>query len=109
MADTRQVIDRSRVSLEYFDPKYFGPKYFDQGLTSFDDLDHWGSQCSSCGTCRDCGICVAVCPEGAISRQEREPDDFEYIVDETRCIGCGFCAGACPSGVWNLVANDPIG
>ncbi len=99
LGDVRQMIDRSRVSLEYFDPR----------LTSFDDLDHCASQCSSCGTCRDCGICVAVCPESAISRQEREKDDFEYIVDETRCIGCGFCAGACPSGVWNLVENDPVG
>ena len=103
LGDVRQMIDRNRVSLEYFDPKYF-----DSGLTSFDDLDHCGSQCSSCGTCRDCGICVAVCPESAISRQEREKDDFEYIVDETRCIGCGFCAGACPSGVWNLVENEPF-
>ena len=99
LGDTRRMIDRSRVSLEYFDPR----------VTFFDDLDHCGSQCSSCGTCRDCGICVAVCPESAISRQEREKDDFEYVVDETRCIGCGFCAGACPSGIWNLVENDPIG
>jgi len=118
LGDTRRMIDRSRVSLEYFD----------HGVTSFDDLDHCGSQCSSCGTCRDCGICVTVCPESAISRHERETerrsdgetgngetgeqankDDFEYIVDETRCIGCGFCAAACPSGIWNLVENDPIG
>jgi NADPH-dependent glutamate synthase beta subunit-like oxidoreductase/glutamate synthase domain-containing protein 3/NAD-dependent dihydropyrimidine dehydrogenase PreA subunit len=99
LGDVRQMIDRGRISLEYFDPR----------VTSFDDLDHCGSQCLSCGTCRDCGICVAVCPESAISRQEREKDDFEYIVDETKCIGCGFCAGACPSGIWTLVKNDPIG
>jgi len=98
MGDNRLMIDRSRVSLEYFDPR----------IKSFDDLDHCGSQCSSCGTCRDCGICVAVCPETAISRQEKEQNDFEYIVDETRCIGCGFCAGACPAGIWNLVPNNPI-
>ncbi|MCG2754419.1 MAG: FAD-dependent oxidoreductase, partial [Desulfobacteraceae bacterium] len=103
LGDTRRIINRGRVSLEYFDPKYFDP-----GVTSFDDLDHCGSQCSSCGTCRDCEICVAVCPESAISRQEKEKDDFEYIVDETRCIGCGFCAGACPCGIWNLVENDPF-
>jgi thioredoxin reductase/formate hydrogenlyase subunit 6/NADH:ubiquinone oxidoreductase subunit I len=127
LGDTRRMIDRSRVSLEYFDPKYFDPKYLNPGVTSFDDLDHCASQCSSCGTCRDCGICVAVCPEGAISRQERETeersdgetgngeigeqgnkDNFEYIVDATKCIGCGFCAGACPSGVWNLIENDPF-
>jgi len=98
MGDNRLMIDRSRVSLEYFDPR----------IKSFDDLDHCGSQCSSCGTCRDCGICVTVCPETAISRQEKEQNEFEYIVDETRCIGCGFCAGACPAGIWNLVPNNPI-
>ncbi|MBW2569823.1 MAG: FAD-dependent oxidoreductase, partial [Deltaproteobacteria bacterium] len=108
LGDIRKTIDRSRVSLEYFDPKYFGPKNLIRGVTSFDDLNHCGSQCSSCGTCRDCEICIVVCPENAISRQEIKKDDFEYIVDETRCIGCGFCAGACPAGIWNLVENDPI-
>jgi NADPH-dependent glutamate synthase beta subunit-like oxidoreductase/glutamate synthase domain-containing protein 3/NAD-dependent dihydropyrimidine dehydrogenase PreA subunit len=98
LSDTRQMIDRARVTLEYFDPR----------ITRFNDMEHCGSQCSSCGACRDCGICVAVCPEAAIIRQERESGGYEYIVDETRCIGCGFCAGACPCGVWDLVENTPL-
>ena len=60
------------------------------------------------GACRDCGICAAICPEGAIRKIEKEPPDYEYVVDENLCIGCGFCAGACPCGIWNLVENDPL-
>jgi heterodisulfide reductase subunit A-like polyferredoxin len=97
--DDRQMIDLERISLEYFDPR----------ITRFEDLGSCGEQCSSCGACRDCGVCVEVCPEAAISRAEKENKDFEYIVDETRCIGCGFCGGACPCGVWNLVENEPLG
>ncbi|MGD8741206.1 MAG: FAD-dependent oxidoreductase [Desulfobacterales bacterium] len=96
--EKRSMIDRRRVTLEYFDPR----------ITEFADLDHCGSQCSSCGACRDCGICVSVCPQSAISRKNLEGNDYEYAVDENLCIGCGFCAGACPCGVWDLVENTPI-
>ncbi|MBU4208619.1 MAG: 4Fe-4S binding protein, partial [Proteobacteria bacterium] len=51
---------------------------------------------------------VEVCPESAISRKEIENNDFEMVVDETRCIGCGFCAKACPCGIWNIIKNEPI-
>jgi len=95
----KPVIDKSRVVLEYFDPR----------ITRFDDLSSCGSSCASCGKCRDCGICVAVCPQAAISREERPENLWEYVVDPDRCIGCGFCAGACPCGIWALVENDPIG
>jgi NADPH-dependent glutamate synthase beta subunit-like oxidoreductase/NAD-dependent dihydropyrimidine dehydrogenase PreA subunit len=97
--DTRRMIDKTRVSLEYFDPR----------ITEFENTDHCGSQCSSCGACRDCGVCVAICPYSAISREDKGGTEYEYVVDETRCIGCGFCAGACPCGIWDLVANTPIG
>ena len=96
--DLRPAIEARRVSLEYFDPR----------IAEFEDLDACGSQCSSCGACRDCGICVAICPQAAIRRMEIVPSGYEYRVDETRCIGCGFCAGACPCGVWNLVENKQM-
>jgi len=97
-ANLQQVIDTSRVKVEYFDPR----------LTEFEDLDHCGSQCSSCGACRDCGICEQICPQHAIRRKQLEDNAYEYVVDENLCIGCGFCAGACPFGVWDLVENSPM-
>lgn len=97
--DVRPMIDKSRITLEYFDPR----------ILEYQDVDHCGSQCSSCGTCRDCGICVAACPQVAISRREISETDYEYAVDPDRCIGCGFCAGSCPCGIWDLVENEPMG
>ncbi len=96
--ETRQVIDYSRVKLEYFDPR----------LTWFHDIQECAEQCSSCGACRDCGICITICPQGAISKQENGNEAFEMVVDADKCIGCGFCAGACPCGIWNLVENHPL-
>jgi NADPH-dependent glutamate synthase beta subunit-like oxidoreductase/glutamate synthase domain-containing protein 3/Pyruvate/2-oxoacid:ferredoxin oxidoreductase delta subunit len=96
--DTRQMIDYSRIKLEYFDPR----------LTRFDEIQECAAQCSSCGACRDCGVCITICPEGAISKQENGSEDFEMVVDPDRCIGCGFCAGACPCGIWTLVENEPL-
>ncbi|BBO90378.1 FAD-dependent oxidoreductase [Desulfosarcina ovata] len=98
-ADRKTVIDIKRISLEYLDPR----------IIEYEDMAQCGSQCSSCGTCRDCGICVATCPEAAISRKAGEGVEFEYVVNPERCIGCGFCAGACPCGIWDLVENTPMG
>ncbi len=97
--DTRPMISKQRVHLEYYDPR----------MVNLDDLDGCAGQCSSCGSCRDCGICVTVCPEGAISRAEEKDGGYSYRVNDSKCIGCGFCAGACPCGVWNMVENTPIG
>lgn len=96
--DPKTPIDIRRMSLEYLDPR----------IVRYTDLNHCGTQCASCGTCRDCGICVALCPEAAISRRDLEGGDFEYGVDPERCIACGFCAGTCPCGIWDLVENTPL-
>ncbi len=61
-------------------------------------------RCVSCGTCRDCGMCLQSCPEKAISRVGDE-EDFRYESDPTRCIGCGICAGVCPCGIWTINPN----
>ncbi|MDD4071014.1 MAG: FAD-dependent oxidoreductase [Desulfobacterales bacterium] len=94
----RTMIDKKRITLEYFDPR----------ITRFDDMNQCGEQCSSCGTCRDCGLCVEICPQAAISRNETGDGDFEMRVDDLLCIGCGFCASACPCGIWDLKENSPL-
>ena len=94
----RQMIEKRRMTIEYFDPR----------ITVFADVHQCGSQCLSCGACRDCGVCEAICPQGAISRTDLGEKTYEYVVNENLCIGCGFCAGACPCGVWNLEENYPL-
>lgn len=96
--DNRPEINKDRVSLEYFNPM----------IKSYDSLHQCGEECASCGRCRDCSICVNVCPETAIERTEADDGTFAYEVDSERCIGCGFCVGACPCGIWNLVPNTPM-
>ncbi|MFA6850620.1 MAG: 4Fe-4S dicluster domain-containing protein, partial [Selenomonadaceae bacterium] len=69
--------------------------------------DH--NRCISCGTCRDCKMCIESCPEKAISRVEYEDGTYEYVSDPDKCIGCGICAGICPCGIWSINNNpEPI-
>ncbi|MCE5273825.1 MAG: FAD-dependent oxidoreductase, partial [Deltaproteobacteria bacterium] len=97
--DQLPVIDTTRIKLEYYDPT----------IRDLTDVRSCSVQCASCGGCRDCGICEALCPQQAISRRSLQGDDYEYVVDGERCIGCGFCEGACPCGIWEMKENDPIG
>jgi ferredoxin len=96
--DKKAMIDRQRIKLEYYDPRY----------VSFEDIQACADECASCGSCRDCGVCIAVCPQQAISKQEDPASELELVVDPERCIGCGFCVAACPCGIWELVENEPL-
>lgn len=97
--DQLPVIDTTRIKLEYYDPT----------IRDLTDVRSCSVQCASCGGCRDCGVCEALCPQQAISRRSLQGEDYEYVVDSERCIGCGFCEGACPCGIWEMKENDPIG
>ena len=66
---------------------------------------HEAGRCMSCGLCIDCHMCEITCHYGAISRIEGQNGDYEYIVDDDKCIGCSFCAGVCPCGIWEMVEN----
>jgi NADPH-dependent glutamate synthase beta subunit-like oxidoreductase/glutamate synthase domain-containing protein 3/Pyruvate/2-oxoacid:ferredoxin oxidoreductase delta subunit len=73
-----------------------------RGRFKVTDACEEANRCISCGTCRDCSMCLETCPEGAIVRNEKMDGSYEYVSDEKYCIGCGLCAGICPCGIWAL-------
>lgn len=96
--DKKVAVDRQRIRLEYFDPRQ----------AKLDSLEGCGQACASCGSCRECGICLALCPTGAIFKQETAQAGFELKADPEKCIGCGFCASACPCGIWEMQDNEVL-
>jgi NADPH-dependent glutamate synthase beta subunit-like oxidoreductase/glutamate synthase domain-containing protein 3/ferredoxin len=88
-------IPAQRLSLGYFSAV---------DTTDFDSAPEEDYQrCISCGTCRDCEMCLLSCPEHAITRVVNEKEGtFEYISDPALCIGCGVCQGVCPCGIWTM-------
>ena len=43
--------------------------------------------------CKACGICVAFCPTGVLTKDEA---GYPYIKDIEKCINCGWCEIRCP-------------
>ncbi len=84
------VVAVKSLTLEYYRP------LADIG----DTQDFEADRCLSCGSCRDCELCEFICPQDAISRVDLENGEYEYAVDDDKCIACSFCADTCPCGIW---------
>ena len=92
------MIPQDRVKKEYYDRINS-----DEIFTI--DAEREQKRCLSCGFCRDCKMCLEICPENAITRVENSDGRFEYVSNPEKCIGCGLCAGVCPCGIWTMVDN----
>jgi NADPH-dependent glutamate synthase beta subunit-like oxidoreductase/CheY-like chemotaxis protein/NAD-dependent dihydropyrimidine dehydrogenase PreA subunit len=55
--------------------------------------------------CSGCGVCVAVCPYGALGFS-RENGGLVAVVDTIKCKRCGLCVSTCPSGA--ITINDSL-
>lgn len=58
--------------------------------------------------CKQCGLCVSVCPKQAISfGVEINAGGYAYtLIDDDQCIGCGMCYMTCPDGVYEVVGQE---
>jgi putative selenate reductase len=95
----KAAIPRERLHLDYFTPQLDSTP-----VQALEEAD----RCISCGTCRDCNICVSICGQNAIRRVEEPSGNISFEVDEELCTGCGFCAAACPSGIWTMVPKREL-
>jgi NADH:ubiquinone oxidoreductase subunit F (NADH-binding)/Pyruvate/2-oxoacid:ferredoxin oxidoreductase delta subunit len=51
--------------------------------------------------CTGCGLCVKVCPTGALTGPRKEP----HNLDQSKCIKCGACYEVCK---FDAIAGDAI-
>jgi len=51
--------------------------------------------------CTGCGVCVSLCPQGAISLQ-----DGVAVIDQVLCRKCGDCVEVCPDNA--IRARAPV-
>ena len=54
--------------------------------------------------CVSCGLCVAYCPEAAVTQGE----DRKPVIDYRFCKGCGICAYECPQKAIEMVKEDQL-
>ena len=50
--------------------------------------------------CIGCGVCVSVCPQGAVRLVDG--GRVHAVVEPASCRGCGICAAECPSGAMSV-------
>jgi len=59
--------------------------------------------------CKACGLCISVCPQKAISYNQKKFNDKGVkpaVVDKEKCIGCGQCYLICPDIAIEMVEED---
>lgn len=57
--------------------------------------------------CVACGICVALCPTGAITRKQ-ENAHLSHYFNASFCTNCGLCNEACPEHAISFERNVPL-
>lgn len=58
--------------------------------------------------CKQCGLCIQVCPKKAISfGEDINAAGYTYtVIDDDKCIACGMCYITCPDGVYEVLGDN---
>ena len=59
------------------------------------------SKAKFAGKCSNCGKCVEVCPQNAITEAKSNPN-----FNKTKCIGCAKCKNICPSDAIEIESEN---
>ena len=54
--------------------------------------------------CKSCGLCIAACPQGALSiGSASNQAGYKCVtVDKEKCVACGICYTVCPDYVFTI-------
>lgn len=71
-----------------------GLMMFAQGTSKYFYTGEWRTSTPvfHADLCRQCMLCVPVCPDSSIPVTDGARGDFDY----DHCKGCGICADVCP-------------
>jgi ferredoxin len=54
--------------------------------------------------CTECGVCVTICPTGALSIPDRKTMNVEFNID--KCVACSLCVPVCPANAMHVEFNN---
>ena len=55
--------------------------------------------------CIGCKLCMRDCPTGAIEIREKNPKEFEAVIDLGKCIYCAQCVDSCVKKALSVTAD----
>lgn len=101
MLNTSCVKDRRPRSKKPETPRIDFERH-DAALTS-EDAAYESSRCLGNISCEACDVCRLLCPDLAITRDEKAGS---IVIDLDYCKGCGICAAVCPKGAITMVVEE---
>ncbi len=71
-----------------------GNQIYGSGTSKAFHTGEWRTQTPvfAADKCKQCLLCVPVCPDSSIPVEDCKRQDFDY----EHCKGCGICAKVCP-------------
>ena len=81
-----------------------GCNIYEGGTSVSVETGDWGTErpVIDFAKCKQCLLCVPVCPDMSIPITDGKRGDFNYFF----CKGCGVCSNVCPFGAITMVPEQ---